>query len=69
MSPKRSTSSGTAAGDDVQVKQNGHLQVTWSANGRPLAISLPVKGHEGSRKLVKQMVRRAYRSIDVEVRA
>ena len=56
-------------GDDPQVIQNGHLQVLWNAEGRQLAISLPARANSGGEKLAKQMIRRAYRGIGVEVRA
>ena len=56
-------------GDNVQVTQNGHVQVSWTVDDQPLAISLPVKAHGGAVKAVAQMVRRALRSVNIEMRA
>ena len=56
-------------GENVQVTQNGHVQVTWAVDDKPCAISLPVKAHGGALKAAPQMVRRALKRVNVEMRA
>ena len=56
--------------DEIDVRQNGHIQIGWTADGRPLSISIAStpKNSDDSVRHARQQIRRAYRTIGVEMR-
>ena len=56
---------------EVVVSVNNHLHIDWQAHGRHLGISLATapRSTDESACIARQLIRRRYREIGVEVRA
>ena len=55
--------------DGIEVRQNGHVQIGWTSDGRPLSISLPSRPKNTDHVVhqARQQIRREYRKAGVEV--